>query len=76
VGLGLLVQQTSDHAALTLILSVNPVQQDVQQRGRIITRVHDRTRRRLAAKVALSWGAPVVGIEGQAQSRARKRVTN
>jgi hypothetical protein len=44
-----------DRAVVTPILSVNSVQQDVQQRGRIITRVRDRTHRWLAAKVALSW---------------------
>jgi hypothetical protein len=45
-------------------LSVNPVQQNVQQQGRTTARMHDRRQRPLPAVVVPTWYAPVVRIEG------------
>ncbi len=51
---------------MPLTLSVNSVQQDVQQQGRTTAGMHDSRQQLLAAEVARWSHAPVVRIEGSA----------
>jgi hypothetical protein len=53
------------HAALTLTVNVNSVQQEVQQRERTTARMHGRRHHELAAEVGQVSHAPVVRIEGR-----------
>jgi len=46
-----------------LTLSVNFVQQNVQQRGHATAPMHDRRHRWLPADVDPTWGAPLVCIQ-------------
>ena len=69
------LERAGRHPIALDTLSVNSVQQEVQQQGRATARMYDRRHRWLPAELVPTWHASVVCIQMAEPKPAQSRVT-